>query len=107
MIVDNVKDRRRQLVGSWIAESFDYSKINASYAGRTVIYRDQLRRSDPTKGNAEAGTISSWANGVVFARYTTGDTAAGCFAGDLLLGVRPLDTPDEIFLAKCKEEATA
>ena len=50
-----------------------------------MIYRDH--------GRAEVGVITSWRDGTVFARYSLGDTAAGAKAGDLVLGVRPLDGP--------------
>jgi len=53
-----------------------------------VIYRDY--------GRTEAGTVTSWRDGIVFARYSRGDTAAGANAADLVLGIRPLDTPQDI-----------
>jgi hypothetical protein len=85
MIVHNVDDRRRSWVGSWEAEPLDYDKLGPEHVGRTVIYRDY--------GRAEAGTISSWRNGTVFARYSRGDTAAGANAADLVFGVKALDGP--------------
>lgn len=86
-IMHNVDDRRRGWVGSWEVEALDYEKLGAEHVGRTVIYQFY-------DGRAEAGTISSWRDGVVFARYTSGITAAGSNAADLVLGVRPLDGPE-------------
>ena len=83
MIVSNVRDGRHGWVGSWEAEPLNYDALGPEHIGRTVIYRDH--------GRAEAGTITSWRNGVVFARYSRGDTAAGAAATDLLLAVRSLD----------------
>jgi hypothetical protein len=91
MIVDNVRDGRRGYVGTWVAEPLVYDALGPEHVGRTVIYRDH--------GRAEAGTITSWRDGTVFARYSRGDTAAGANASDLVLGVRALDTADEIMAA--------
>lgn len=85
-LAHNVDDRRRSWVGSWEVEPLDYSRLGPEHVGRTVIYRDH--------GRAEAGTITSWRNGVVFARYSRGDTSAGANASMLVLGVRPLDGPE-------------
>jgi hypothetical protein len=82
MIVHNVNDRRRGWVGSWETKPLEYDKL---HVGELVIYRDH--------GRAEVGVITSWRDGTVFARYSLGDTAAGAKAGDLVLGVRPLDGP--------------
>jgi hypothetical protein len=84
-IVHNVDDRRRGWVGCWETTPLDYDQLGPEHIGRTVIYRDH--------GRAEAGTLSSWRNGTVFARYSKGDTAAGANASDLVFGVRPLDGP--------------
>lgn len=85
MIVHNVHDRRRRWVGSWETKPLEYDALGAEHVGQWVIYRDHCR--------AEAGVISSWRDGIVFARYSLGDTAAGAKAADLVLGVRPLDKP--------------
>lgn len=85
MIIHNVHDRRFSWIGSWEAEQLDYAALGPEHVGKTVIYRDY--------GRAEAGTISSWRGGIVFARYSAGSTAAGAKAADLVLAVRPLDGP--------------
>ena len=85
MIVHNVDDRRRGWVGSWEAAPLDFEKLPPDILGRTVIYQDY--------GRAEAGTVTSYRDGLIFARYSRGDTAAGAKAQDLLIGVRPLDGP--------------
>lgn len=68
-IVHNVRDGRHEFIGSWEIEPLDINKLTASDVGRTVIYRDH--------GRAEAGTLTSWRDGIVFARYSRGDTSAG------------------------------
>jgi len=85
MKILNVEDRRRGWIGAWEAEPLDYVKLTPADVGRTVIYQDH--------GNADAGTLSSWRNGIVFARYSCGDTAAGANPPNLVFGVRPLDGP--------------
>jgi hypothetical protein len=80
--VHNVDDRRNGNVGSWLVEPLTYDELGPSDIGRTVIYRDH--------GRAEAGTVTSWRDGVVFARYSRGDTAAGAKAADLVFGVKAL-----------------
>jgi hypothetical protein len=92
MIVDNVHDGRRGYIGSWIAEPLIYEKLCWEDVGRTVIYQKC--------GGGEAGTLNSWRDGIVFARYTRGGTAAGASAADLVFGLRPLDTPEDILSAK-------
>jgi hypothetical protein len=87
-LVHNVSDRRHGWIGSWETEPLDFKALRASDVGRTVIYQDH--------GRAEAGTLTSWRTGlvsgpIVFARYSSGDTAAGADPGDLCFGVRPLD----------------
>lgn len=84
-IIGNVDDRRRQWTGSWETEPLDYSKLGAADYGRVVIYTDH--------GRAQAGVITSWRDGKVWARYTDGDTAAAANAADLVFGVKPLDGP--------------
>lgn len=81
-IVHNVSDRRNQWIGPWEVEPLAYDHLTEDDIGRTVIYRDF--------GRAEAGTLTSWKNGTVFARYSQGDTAAGANAADLVFGIRPL-----------------
>ncbi len=84
MQIHNVSDRRHgllnnNLIGSWDTEPLVYESLTDADVGRTVIYRDH--------GRAEAGTLSSWTNGIVFARYSRGDTAAGADPNDLVFGV--------------------
>jgi hypothetical protein len=97
MLVHNVRDGRRGFIGSWVAAPLVYDTLAPADIGRTVIYQDH--------GRAEAGTLTSWSNsGIVFARYSRGDTAAGANAADLVFGVRALDTPEDILAAtKLKE----
>lgn len=85
MVVHNVDDGRHSWVGSWVTKPLDYGKLGPEHVGQTVIYQDH--------GRAQAGTVSSWRDGIVFARYSRGDTAAGANAADLVLGIRPLDGP--------------
>ena len=79
MQVTNVMDRRHDFIGTWNTEPLAYENLTEADIGRTVIYRDH--------GRAEAGTLSSWKNGIVFARYSKGDTAAGADPSDLVFGV--------------------
>lgn len=85
MIIHNVRDGRFGHTGSWEAETLDYDALRPEHVGRTVIYRDH--------GRAEAGTITSWRAGVVFARYSRGDTAAGANPADLLLALDAMENP--------------
>lgn len=82
MIVHNVRDGRCGLVRSFEAKPLVYDALGPEHVGATVIYRDH--------GRAEAGTITSWRDGIVFARYSRGDTAAGANASDLLLATDTL-----------------
>lgn len=75
----NVIDRRNDRIGSWKIEPLDYEDLTDADIGRTVIYRDV--------GRTEAGTLSSWRDGTVFARFSKGDTAAGCNPDDLVWGI--------------------
>ena len=93
--VFNVNDGRRGWVGSWETEPLDFDKLTVSDVGRTVIYRDH--------GRAEAGTLTSWRDGIVFARYSRGDTAAGARASDLVFGVNHLDGPESC-LSGCRTQ---
>lgn len=86
-VVHNVSDRRHGWIGSWTIEPLDASKLTPADIGRTVIYCDH--------GRAEAGTLTSWRDGLVFARYSRGDTAAGANASDLVFGISRADShPD-------------
>jgi hypothetical protein len=80
--VHNVRDGRYGCIGSFEVEPLVYSELSAEHVGRTVIYRDH--------GRAEAGTITSWRDGIVFARYSKGDTAAGANPANLSLVIRSL-----------------
>lgn len=80
MKIDNVRDGRRGFVGSFETEPLVYDALTAADVGRTVIYRDH--------GRAEAGTLSSWRDGRVWARFSRGDTAAACDPRDLVFAVR-------------------
>lgn len=84
--IHNVKDGRRGWIGAWTTEPLVYDELGPEHIGRTVIYRDH--------GRAEAGTITSWRNGIVYAKYSRGDTAAGANATDLVLGVQSIDYPN-------------
>lgn len=89
MIIDDVRDRRSgSVIGSWLCEPLIYDKLGPADIGRTVIYRDF--------GRAQAGTITSWRDRLVFARYTIGDTAAGACADDLVFGIRALTEAERI-----------
>lgn len=90
-VVHNVHDRRYGWIGSWETEPLDVAKLTEADVGRTVIYRDHLAMLDPNRGAPEAGTLTSWCGGLVFARYSRGDTAAGAKASDLVFGVRRVD----------------
>lgn len=80
MQVHNVVDRRYgSNIGSWDVEPLVYEDLTLADVGRTVIYRDY--------GRAEAGTLTSWKNGIVFARYSKGDTAAGASPIDLVFSL--------------------
>jgi hypothetical protein len=80
----NVRDRRHGWIGEWDVEPFNINALADADIGRTVIYR-------PMVGFPEAGTLSSWRLGLVFVRFTQGDTAAACKPQDLMIAVRPRD----------------
>lgn len=82
-IIHNVSDRRYGWIGSWEVEPLYISDLPEADKGRTVIYCDH--------GRAEAGTLSSWSGDRVWARYSTGDTAAAAAEANLFLAKRPLD----------------
>jgi hypothetical protein len=79
MIVHNVRDGRHGVIGSWEVEPLVYEALGSEHVGRTVIYQDH--------GRAEAGTLTSWRDGIVFARYSRGGTAAGADQANLWLAV--------------------
>lgn len=87
-IIHNVNDRRRGFIGSWLAEPLEFAKLTDQDVGRNVIYRDF--------GRASVGVMTSFRDGVVFARYSQGDASSCAEASDLMFGIRPLDTPAEI-----------
>lgn len=82
MIVHNVRDGRIGMIGSWLVEPLVYADLSCDHVGATVIYRDH--------GRAEAGTITSWRDGIVFAKYSRGDTSAGSNPANLSLGIRTI-----------------
>ena len=82
MVVDNVRDGRHGMIGSWLAKPLVYDALGPEHVGSPVIYCDH--------GRAEVGTITSWRDGIVFAKYSRGDTAAGANPVDLLLGIRTI-----------------
>jgi hypothetical protein len=77
MMVHNVRDGRYGWIGTFEVEPLVYSDLRPEHIGRTVVYR----------GHAwpEAGTLTSWRDGIVFARYNRGDTAAGTVPANLFL----------------------
>lgn len=92
-VVFNVHDRRHGWIGAWMIAPLDIAKLTAADVGRTVIYRDH--------GRAEAGTLTSWREGIVFARYARGDTAAGANAADLAFGISRADDHPNAPLEVC------
>lgn len=81
-LVHNVRDGRHGHVGSFEVEPLSYEHLTHADVGRSVVYQDH--------GRAEAGTITSWRDGIVFARYSCGDTAAGANPSNLSLVIRSL-----------------
>lgn len=78
-VIHNVRDGRHGNLGSWKTEPLVYDALRDEDVGRTVIYQDH--------GRAEAGTLTSWRSGLVFARYSRGDTAAASSPADLCFGI--------------------
>ena len=75
-MIHNVRDGRNgAMIASFKVEKLIYDELRPEHVGRTVIYLGHSR--------AEAGTITSWRDGLVFARYSSGDTAEGANPGDL------------------------
>jgi hypothetical protein len=87
--VFNVVDRRHGWIGGWEIGDYSLAEINLTddYIGRTVIYINPTTR--------EAGTLTSFNDELAFARYTTGETAAGANKRDLYFAIRPLDGPEK------------
>jgi len=81
--INNVRDGRVGMIGSWITEPLDYAALREEDIGRTVIYQDH--------GRAEAGTLTSWRSGLVFARYSRGDTSAAAHPADLCFGIKTVE----------------
>lgn len=83
-IISNVRDGRHGWIGTWEVEDtpIDWKRLGPSDLGRTVIYRDV--------GRAEAGTLTSWRNGIIYARYSTGETAAGAVAEHLVFAIKTI-----------------
>lgn len=79
-LIHNVRDGRQGWIGSFEIEPLVYADLKPEHVGRTVIYRDF--------GGAEAGTLTSWRNGIVFARYSRGDTASGARPEDLVFAIQ-------------------
>lgn len=75
--IHNVRDGRNGFIKSFEVEPLDYAALGPEHIGATVIYCDH--------GRSEAGTITSWRDGIVFARYSRGDTAAGADPANLFL----------------------
>jgi hypothetical protein len=87
----NVLDRRHGWIGEWEVEPLVYASLRPADVGRTVIYCASHGRATMPWGWAEAGTLSSWRDGLVWARFSRGDTAAACRPSDLVFAVRPRD----------------
>jgi hypothetical protein len=85
-VLHNVEDRRSGFIGSWLIAPLDYEKLSPFDIGRTVIYRDGHKR-------IEAGTLASWRDGMVFVRFTRGDTAAATLPADLVFGIAQPRSP--------------
>lgn len=83
MIVHNVRDRRHNWIGSWEVQPLDMDALTEADVGRTVIFQSY--------NDAEAGTLVSWRDRTLWARFHKGDTAASCGVDDLVFAVRPLD----------------
>jgi hypothetical protein len=80
----NVRDRRHGWIGEWDVEPLVYDELTEADVGRTVIYFG-------TFDYHEAGTLSSFRDGLIWARFSRGDTAAACRPDGLCFGVRPRD----------------
>lgn len=88
MIIHNVTDRRYNWVGAWEAEPLCVEALTQADVGRTVIYRGEGMA-------AEAGTLTSWRDGMVWARFHRGVTAAACDPARLWLATKPMDGAPE------------
>lgn len=80
-IIHNVRDGRYGYVGLFVVIPLNYDDLTADDIGRTVIYQDH--------GRAEAGTLASYRDGHVWARFSRGDTAAACDPRDLCFAASP------------------
>lgn len=87
-LLHNVHDKHRQWTGSWEAMPLVYDQLTSADIGRRVIYVD-------SHGPSEVGILTSWRDGIVFARYSTGDTAAAAEPARLYIAVQPLDGPEQ------------
>jgi len=83
MMIHDVRDGRVGLIKSFAVRPLIYAELGPEHIGATVVYRNH--------GRAEAGTITSWRDGMVFAKYSRGDTSAGAKASDLFLVVGSVD----------------
>jgi len=84
MKVHNVRDGRHGcIIGTLEVEPLVYGELRPEHVGHSVVYRDV--------GRAEVGTITSWRDGIVWARYGRGDTAAGADPSRLSLVIRSID----------------
>jgi hypothetical protein len=88
-LIHNVLDRRHNWIGSWQIVPLTYESLSHHDIGRTVIYLDRGRGTG--WGWAEAGTLSSFRDGMIWARFTQGDTAAACRPEDVVWAWQPLD----------------
>lgn len=79
-IVHSVRDGRYGDIGSWEVEPLAYDQLTLADIGRTVIYRNY--------GRSEAGTLSSYRDGRIWAQFSRGDIAACCDPESLSFGVR-------------------
>ena len=83
----NVDDRINQWIGPKEVTGtlgIDIDELTTSDVGRGVVYHAYKKW--------EYGKISSWRDGLIFVRFTTGDTAAACSPDDLELCVSEVST---------------
>lgn len=81
----NVADRRHGWIGEWDVEPLVVTELTEADVGRTVIY------TGFGPWGREAGTLSSFRDGMVWVRFHRGDTAAACDPAALCWGLRPRD----------------
>lgn len=82
MMLHNVRDGRAGCIRSYEVEPLIYDRLTPDHVGRTVVYRDV--------GRIEAGTLTSWRDGIVFAIYSRGDTAAGAAPDRLSMAIEEM-----------------